>query len=118
MAVMNFAPEARILGDGTKTDLAIGAENCSLDLDMHRASIPTSTKQSEVDVKAAAENVGMVENVSPENWSLGQATNEVLEPTWTEGYMNKEAFKIIAKMTMAVQSFETKGNPGPSYKLA
>ncbi|KAH7332361.1 hypothetical protein KP509_20G084000 [Ceratopteris richardii] len=127
MGMMNSVPEARILGDGAKTDLAVGTENHSLDLDTHRSSIPASTKQSEIDVKATAEDIGVVENVSPENWSPGQPTDvaeadkdhalskksnrglkmlraaiadhvkEVLKPTWKEGYMSKEAFKTIAK---------------------
>lgn len=114
-------------GTGT-TALAAHIGNDSQEPNPNKANVLVSRPETvEADTKNANEDVGMVENMSPENWSPGPAAEEtetgqeqalskkssrglkmlrsaiadhvkeVLKPTWREGYMSKEAFKTIAK---------------------
>lgn len=121
-------PDGGALIDAGKTSLAAHPQNIGQDLDLGKASDTASKSETaEADTKPTNEDVGVVENVSPENWSPGPPADdaetgkdpalskkssrglkmlraaiadhvkEVLKPTWKEGYMSKEAFKTIAK---------------------
>ncbi|MCO5558690.1 hypothetical protein L7F22_012276 [Adiantum nelumboides] len=122
------APKVAGASGAEKTNIAGHKENVGQDVDPGKTRNPVSRLEAtEADTKTTGEDVGVVENLSPENWSpgppaddietgKGQALSkkssrglkmlrtaiadhvkEVLKPTWKEGYMSKEAFKTIAK---------------------
>ncbi|KAH7292077.1 hypothetical protein KP509_29G050700 [Ceratopteris richardii] len=122
------AQSERGIIDGESNALAASAEKIPKEIESKKTISTVNKKEAaEIDMKAFVEDVGMVENISPESWSPQQQADEketgkdqvlskkssrglkmlraaiadhvkdVLKPTWKEGYMSKEAFKTIAK---------------------